>query len=378
MRVTPQRRNANRHTPRGMQALERSLEQDGWIGAITVAADGETFDGSARVEKTAENGMLDDPIIVDSDGTRPVVVRRVDIASADDPRAKRLGIAANRVASLNLEWEPDVLASLAGEIDLSSMFSPDELADLAAPQEPAADPPVAVDETQPTRCQPGDVWRVGAHTLACLDSTDAANVARVLAGRTVAMVWADPPYGIGFDPMKNRDQLARSIPRPPVIGDETTETARAAARLCIAEYSDAVQVWWGANNYADALPPSSCWIVWDKENTGDFADVELAWTNIDGAARLFRHMWNGMLKASERGETRIHPTQKPIALAEWAFDKYGAPGDLILDPFLGSGPSVKAAQRTGRVVVGFELAPAYIDHLLEWGEAEGLTVELQS
>ncbi len=131
MTIRPQKRNANRHTQRGMQALETSIATDGWIGAITVAADGETFDGSARVEKTAENGMLEDAIVVDSDGTRPIVVRRTDIATAADPRARRLGIAANRVASLNLEWEPDVLAELAGEIDLSSMFFPDELADLA-------------------------------------------------------------------------------------------------------------------------------------------------------------------------------------------------------------------------------------------------------
>lgn len=131
--VVPQKKNANRHTQRGMQALERSLEQDGWIGAITVAADGEAFDGSARVEKTAENGMLDDAIVVDSDGTRPIVVRRTDIPSATDERAVRLGIAANRVASLNLEWEPDVLAGIPADIDLSSMFYPHELANLAQP-----------------------------------------------------------------------------------------------------------------------------------------------------------------------------------------------------------------------------------------------------
>ena len=112
MKVRPQVKNANRHTQRGMQALEQSLQTDGWIGAITVAADGETFDGSARVEKTAENGMLDDPIIVESDGTRPIVVKRTDIPSADDPRAKRLSVAANRVPQLNLDWEPDVLSSI--------------------------------------------------------------------------------------------------------------------------------------------------------------------------------------------------------------------------------------------------------------------------
>ena len=132
MKITPQRRNANRHTQRGMQALERSLDADGWIGAITVAADGETFDGSARVEKTAENGMLDNPIVVETDGRRPVVVVRTDIPSAADPRGAA-GLAANRVASLNLEWEPDVLAEVARDVDISPLFYPDELAELSLP-----------------------------------------------------------------------------------------------------------------------------------------------------------------------------------------------------------------------------------------------------
>lgn len=115
-----------------MAALETSLATDGWIGAITVAADGETFDGSARVEKTAENGMLDDPIVIDSDGSRPIVVRRTDIPTATDPRAVRLGVAANRIASLNLEWEPGILASIADSgVDLGALFVADEWADVS-------------------------------------------------------------------------------------------------------------------------------------------------------------------------------------------------------------------------------------------------------
>jgi hypothetical protein len=110
-----------------MQALETSIATDGWIGAITVAADGETFDGSARVEKTAENGMLDNPIIVESDGTRPIVVKRVDIPSATDPRAVRLGVAANRIAELNLRYDPQTLTEISGEIDLSHLYYDDEL-----------------------------------------------------------------------------------------------------------------------------------------------------------------------------------------------------------------------------------------------------------
>ena len=119
----------------------------------------------------------------------------------------------------------------------------------------------------------------------------------------------------------------------PVAGDETTDVARDAFTLLMASYPAAKHIWWGGNHYAASagLPDSSCWLIWDKENTGNFADAELAWTNHDGAVRLLRHMWNGMLRASERGK-RVHPTQKPVALAEWAFgvvDKSRTPAALI-------------------------------------------------
>jgi hypothetical protein len=107
----------------------------------------------------------------------------------------------------------------------------------------------------------------------------------------------------------------------------------------------------------------------------DFADAELAWTNLSRPVRCFRHAWSGADRDSEKGQDRVHPTQKPIALCLWAFEKYGNDGDLIFDPFLGSGPSLKAAEQSSRTVVGCELAPAYVDHLIEWAEAEGLTVE---
>lgn len=128
--IRPQRRNANKHTPRGMGQLEQSVQQDGWIGAITVAADGETFDGSARLEVAAATGF-DDPIIVETDGSKPVVLKRVDIPSADDPRAVRLGMAANRVAEVNLAWDAALIDVLRHDVDLGMFWRPDELEDLA-------------------------------------------------------------------------------------------------------------------------------------------------------------------------------------------------------------------------------------------------------
>lgn len=127
-----QRRNANKHTERGLRMLSDSIGRDGWIGAVTVAANSETFDGSARLEVLADAMPSAEPIVVDSDGTRPVVVRRTDIASADDPRAVRLGLGANRIAQVDLEFDAAVLADLSPVVDLSQFWSADELAELSS------------------------------------------------------------------------------------------------------------------------------------------------------------------------------------------------------------------------------------------------------
>lgn len=129
---SPQKNNANKHTARGLGMLDNSIAKGGWIGAITVANDNETFDGSARLETAYERFGEDvEPIIVDADGTRPIIVRRIDIPNADDPKAKKLAIAANRIASVDLDWDADVLAETAQIIDISDMFFDDELAKLA-------------------------------------------------------------------------------------------------------------------------------------------------------------------------------------------------------------------------------------------------------
>jgi len=127
--VRRQTRNANKHTERGMSALASSVEQDGTIGAITVAASFETFDGSARVEVIPDDY---DDVIVHTDGRKRVIHVRDDIPDASDPRAVRLGIAANRVAQLNLAWDPAVMKSLEGTIDFSGMWARDEFAALFA------------------------------------------------------------------------------------------------------------------------------------------------------------------------------------------------------------------------------------------------------
>jgi hypothetical protein len=116
-----------------MGMLDNVIAKDGWQGAITTAANGETFAGSARLEVAQERfGDESEPIVFDIDGTRPVILRRVDIPTADDPRAIRLGIADNRISELNYDPDIELLSAIADEVDISDMYFEAELAGLVA------------------------------------------------------------------------------------------------------------------------------------------------------------------------------------------------------------------------------------------------------
>lgn len=126
----PATKNANKHSARGLGALTTSVQSDGWIGAMTTAADGEMIAGSARIETVAQVFGVDaEPIVIESDGTRPIIVRCVDIPQADDPRAVRLALADNRVQELDLSWDVEVLAGLDAAT-LDGLWSPYELSQL--------------------------------------------------------------------------------------------------------------------------------------------------------------------------------------------------------------------------------------------------------
>ena len=123
------------------------------------------------------------------------------------------------------------------------------------------------------------------------------------------------------------------------------------------------QIIWGANHFISRMPyDSSCWIVWDKDNSADFADCELAWTSFDKAVRKFKFRWNGMLQENMKDkEQRIHPTQKPVALYKWLLHNYAKAGDRILDTHLGSQSSRIAAHDMGFDFTGFEIDKEYFD-----------------
>tara|TARA_R110000822_G_C15316693_1_gene493303 strand:- start:1893 stop:2600 length:708 start_codon:yes stop_codon:yes gene_type:complete len=174
----------------------------------------------------------------------------------------------------------------------------------------------------------------------------------------VDAVVTDPPYGIGYSHGKGGGGLARStiFDNHAIIGDQKPFNPTPFLSF------DTV-VLFGANHFADRLPSSSNWLIWDKRDSvcsNDQADCELVWTNRKGPARIIHHLWNGMLKASEKGVSRVHPTQKPVVVMEWVIKQVGLP-KAILDPFMGSGTTGVACAKLGRKFIGIELEPKYFD-----------------
>lgn len=173
----------------------------------------------------------------------------------------------------------------------------------------------------------------------------------------VDAVVTDPPYGIGYSHGVGGGKLARStvFDNHAIIGDD-----RPFDPAPWVDFGEAVL--FGANHFASRLPDSSFWLVWDKRDgvcSNDQADCEFAWVKGKGNARVIRHLWNGMLKDSERGVRRVHPTQKPIAVMEWCLGFVR--GQTILDPFMGSGTTGVACAKLGRKFIGIELEPKYFD-----------------
>lgn len=164
------------------------------------------------------------------------------------------------------------------------------------------------------------------------------------------LLLTDPPYGIDAG---NRERIASraNLAEAKDYGDNEWDKSTISDDLILSLREQCRwQIIFGGNYYS--LPPSSCWLVWEKENTGDFADGELAWTNLQKAVRIKRHMWNGMIRKGH--EERFHPTQKPVAVMAWALEMAPVDVRLVFDPMMGSGTTGIACLRTGRNFVGIE------------------------
>ncbi len=209
----------------------------------------------------------------------------------------------------------------------------------------------------------------------CGDSTSEDDVAKLMSGEKADMVFTDPPYGINektdrtsdLNTFSGAEIKAKKGKYKKIIGDDDINVAMRAIEIARELKADC-NIFWGGNYYD--LEPSSCWIVWDKrveENQSDLnSDCELAYVDhkYKASVRIFRHLWKGMIKGSEHGHARVHPTQKPIALAEWCFENYGKPYS-VLDLFLGSGSTLIACEKTGRRCYGMEIDEHYMSVIIK-------------
>ncbi len=187
---------------------------------------------------------------------------------------------------------------------------------------------------------------------------DCLEVMKTLPEKSVDAVITDPPYGIAHPcdfHSRGRGRLARCNNYPNIVGDNKPFDPSGILAL------DVPTILWGANHYADKLPPSGGWLVWDKGRPDDLdqSTCELAWTNCVKGVRRIQYLWNGMMRSGEHGEN-YHPTQKPVALMVWILNLRWVRGlRTILDPFMGSGTTGVACVQTGRDFIGIEIDPGY-------------------
>lgn len=168
----------------------------------------------------------------------------------------------------------------------------------------------------------------------------------------------DPPYGIRIAATGKVGGTGSKGTRvkeyEPTTWDNSTADEALELALRLADRA----IIFGGNYYP--LPPARCWLVWDKETTGNFADCELAWTNLDKTVRRIRHLWNGLARAGNepRGD---HPSQKPLNVMKWCIGHLPGDTQTILDPFMGSGTTGVAAVQMGRDFIGIEREERYFE-----------------
>ena len=363
-KLRPYERNAKKHGAGQIEKLKASILEFGFLTPCLIDSDYNLIAGHGRVMAAKELGIQTVPCVF--------------IEGLTDEQRRAYVLADNRLGELG-EWDMELvldelteLDDLGFNIELTGFDMPEELPEVI---EDDFDESVVPDEP---RTKLGDIWQLGDHRLICGDSTDSNAVERLLGGCKVELMLTDPPYGIdvvkvskvGGDGAlhfgKVRGEIwVESKTYSSIIGDDTTDTARESYGIALIYAEN--QIIFGGNYFTDFLPPSRCWIVWDKQNTGNFADAELAWTSFDKGVKLYHFMWNGLAREGNRkaeGVTRVHPTQKPVGLMGYILGDFSNENDKILDLFGGSGSTLIACEQLNRKCFMCELDPHYCDVII--------------
>jgi DNA modification methylase len=387
-RLKPYARNAKLHGADQVAKIAGSMAQFGWTVPVLVSGDGEVIAGHGRILAATQLGLTEAPVIV------------LDHLTEEQRKAYRL--ADNKLTEIGA-WDEALLAAelqelAAEDFDLSLIgFSDAELDQLLAglgEGDPAAldgeDDVPGTPEDPVSR--PGDLWLLGPHRLLCGDATVATDVERVLGGVTPLLMVSDPPYGVEYDPSwRNKAGAASTQRTGKVLNDDRADWREAWALFP----GDVAYVWHGALHaatVAESLEAAGfairSQIIWAKErlvlSRGDYHwQHEPMWYAV---RRSGKGHWAGdrkqttlwQISSRDQDAQTVHGTQKPVECMRRPILNNSSPGQAIYEPFMGSGTTLIAAETVGRVCLGIELNPAYVDVAVErWQRFTGKAAVLE-
>ncbi len=358
------------NNPRKKQNIKKvvnSIKEFGFQQPIVVDKKNIIIVGHSRYEAGKELGLDKVPVI---------------IADLSPVKAKAYRIADNRI-NQDSEWDFSKLTLEFKEIskldfNLDSLgFEKNELDDLIIDEVKGfTDDDAVPDKPKKPKSKLGEIYQLGHHRVMCGDATKEEDVNKLINNNNIDLLYTDPPYGINI----KGDRTARNTGLAPNhkfkdFKDDSIDYAITAIKI-INNLKIPRQVWWGANYYCHFLPLSNNWFVWDKRVDDKMkdtqSDCEMAWVKSKWSSiRIFRHLWKGFNKDSERNQQKVHPTQKPVALAKWSFD-YFRDVKSVLDLFGGSGSTLIACEKTNRICCMMELDTHYCDVIIKrWEDYTG-------
>jgi len=391
--LVPDPRNARRHSARNLGLIRDALREVGAARSVVVDEHGTVLAGNATVQAAREAGLTR-VRVVEADGSELVAVRR---AGLSPEQKRRLTLLDNRAGEL-AEWDTEVLASLAEDTDLSGLWEPDELADLLASEEAPpllGDPDAIPEPPEEPVTHPGDLWLLGNHRLLCGDATKGEDVARLMQGERAVLMATDPPYLVNYRGGNHPQSWHNKQETKDKHWDDYAEGDGAAfyaayLRAALAEAlvpAPALYQWYATARHslveaawreAGLLPHQQ--LVWAKARAvltrshfmWQHEPCLYGWVQGKPPARRPPANATTVWHVDQKGEQAgVHPTQKPVELFARPIAYHTLPGELIYEPFAGSGTALAAAEQAGRRCFALELAPAYCDVVVaRW---EGLT-----
>ncbi len=388
-RLKPYDRNARTHTGGDVNKVAASIERFGFTIPLLVDEHGEIIAGHCRHLAAQKLKRT----------TVPVIVARG--WSAEEKAA--YCIADNQLAA-RAGWDFDLLQQelerlQSNDFDLGVLgFDLNDLHKLLAPSEGLTDPDTvpAVEERAITRL--GDTWLLGLHRLHCGDATDASAVAAAMGTLSPMLMVTDPPYGVDYDPAWRAKRGAKGVAAGRVLND-----TKADWRAGWALFPGSVAYVWHGALHADVVAAGlrdqgfelRAQLIWAKQHfafsRGDYHwKHEACWYAVRKGTKS---NWSGDRKqttvweiannnpfGNPNAETSFgHGTQKPIECMRRPIVNNSVAGDVVYDPFLGTGTTLIAAEMTGRTCVGLELAPPYVDVIVKrWQAFTGLEAVLEA